>query len=82
MTNIEGLYLKSFDPSKIKINSKVQKFYNALSLDDNIVSEKNRDLHMDLHNDNKFCLYIFFTSIHILYYNIPWFLNNILIDTQ
>lgn len=39
VTNIEGLYLKSFDPSKIKINSKVQKFYNALSLD-NIVSEK------------------------------------------
>ena len=39
VTNIEGLYLKSFDPSKIKINSKVQKFYNSLSLD-NIVSEK------------------------------------------
>jgi ATP-dependent DNA helicase PIF1 len=30
--NIEGLYLRSFDPSKIKINSKVQMFYENLNI--------------------------------------------------
>lgn len=32
VTDLKGLYLKSFDPSKIKINSKVQKFYENISV--------------------------------------------------
>jgi ATP-dependent DNA helicase PIF1 len=32
VTSLDGLYLKSFDPSKIKINLKVQKFYENIAL--------------------------------------------------
>ncbi len=32
VTNLEGLFLKSFDPSKIKINSKVQQFYQKIPI--------------------------------------------------
>ena len=28
---IEGLYLKAFDPQKIKINRKVQQFYTSIN---------------------------------------------------
>jgi len=31
VTSLEGLYIKSFDPSKIKINTKVQEFYKNIS---------------------------------------------------
>ena len=31
VTDLKGLYLKSFDPSKIKVNPKVQQFYENMS---------------------------------------------------
>jgi len=31
VTDLKGLYLKSFDPSRIKVNLKVQQFYETIS---------------------------------------------------
>lgn len=47
--NLDGLYLKSFDPSKITINKKVHKFYNEKMIksvisDDNINTFKKEDI--------------------------------------
>ena len=32
--SLEGLYLKNFDPSKIKVNKKVKEFYKNLTLEE------------------------------------------------
>lgn len=52
--NLEGLYLKSFDPSKITINKKVHKFYNKKMLKSVIESKDNTNYKKKNNSENVF----------------------------
>ena len=52
--NLEGLYLKSFDPTKITINKKVHKFYNKKMLKSVIESKDNTNYKKKNNSENVF----------------------------